>query len=78
MTLTFRSPASGAEVTVTSPSTTVTTSLERDGLRSVDTSHPVVPGTPVVVAVRASGATLNAAFDGAGDYRICAATGVVG
>jgi hypothetical protein len=78
VTLGFPSPPAGAEITVTSPATLVTTSLERDGLRSVETQHPIATGATVVVAVRAPGARLHAAFDAAGNYSVCAASRVVG
>jgi hypothetical protein len=78
VTLVFPSPAAGAEITVTSAATLVTTSLERDGLRSVETQHPIDADATVVVGVRASGARLHATFNEAGSYSVCAAAGVVG
>jgi hypothetical protein len=76
-TISFDSPAAGAQISVTGPATLVTTSLERDGVRSVETPHTVAAGAPVVVGVRAPGAMLRATFNEAGNYRVCPATGVV-
>lgn len=68
------SPVEGAQFTVTSGASFVTTVLERDGLSSLPNVRRVVPGEPLYVAVRAPGANLRVSFDLPGDYEICSAS----
>ncbi|WP_295658371.1 hypothetical protein [uncultured Nocardioides sp.] len=65
------SPDEGAELRVSSDAGWVTTTLSRDGLRSLPDRQRIVPGTPVFVGVRVPGATLRASFDRAGSYEVC-------
>jgi len=61
----------GVEIAVKSPSTQVTTRLERNQRVSTSRTWDVASGTPVHIATTASDARLVVSFDRAGEYTIC-------
>ena len=61
----------GVEIAVNSPSTGITTYLERDDMTSAVRSWSVKPGVPVHIATTARDARLVVDFDAGGQYTIC-------
>ena len=71
--LEIASPPGGAELSVTSGSVWVTTTLELDGRRSLPNVRQVEPREPVFIGVDVPGATLRVSLPVEGSYTVCAA-----
>jgi hypothetical protein len=61
----------GAQIAVTSQSSTIFTRLERDGVSGVPKKWDVSPGETVYIATSAQLATLEVSFDSGGRFEIC-------